>query len=344
MRAAGALCARVQRGEGFSRRMAGGDGGRGAREKEDASPVTVADYAAQAVVSELLARSLPGPRPPALVAEEDADSLRNDPDLLVQVTGLVNEALAEAPREVGGGGPPLSEEGVLAAVGAGGHPGGSEGRVWVLDPIDGTRGFVAGRQYCVALALLDQGEAVLGVLGCPNLPAEALRFPNDASDGGCVFAAVRGEGAFTGPLFGAGTDALPSEAVRVRASREATEALFLESVESRHSDHAFSARVAEALGVGSPPLRVDSQAKYGVLSRGDASIYMRFPPADYREKIWDHAAGAVVVEEAGGRVTDATGAPLDFSRGRWLDIDRGIVAAPAELHQGLLEAIAKAGG
>jgi 3'(2'), 5'-bisphosphate nucleotidase/inositol polyphosphate 1-phosphatase len=74
---------------------------------------------------------------------------------------------------------------------------------------------------------------------------------------------------------------------------------------------------AEELGVVLPPLRMDSQVKYGLLSRGDASIFMRFPPSTYREKIWDHCAGFVIVEEAGGKVcviggneTDATGKTL----------------------------------
>ncbi len=50
-------------------------------------------------------------------------------------------------------------------------------------------------------------------------------------------------------------------------------------------------------------LRMDSQVKYGLLARGDAArVFMRFPSASYREKIWDHAAGLVVVEEAGGKV------------------------------------------
>jgi 3'-phosphoadenosine 5'-phosphosulfate (PAPS) 3'-phosphatase len=40
----------------------------------------------------------------------------------------------------------------------------------------------------------------------------------------------------------------------------------------------------------------------GLLSRGDAGIFMRFPPASYREKIWDHCAGFLIVEEAGGKV------------------------------------------
>jgi len=67
---------------------------------------------------------------------------------------------------------------------------------------------------------------------------------------------------------------------------------------------------------------------------------MRFPPPAYREKIWDHCAGFAIVEEAGGRVTDASGARLDFSRGRYLTLDRGIIAAPAELHAALVAAVA----
>lgn len=60
---------------------------------------------------------------------------------------------------------------------------------------------------------------------------------------------------------------------------------------------------ASAVGVVRPSLRMDSQVKYGLLSRGAASIFMRFPPASYREKIWDHAPGFVIVEEAGGLVS-----------------------------------------
>ena len=100
---------------------------------------------------------------------------------------------------------------------------------------------------------------------------------------------------------------------------------------------------AQALGVTAPPLRLDSQAKYGLLSRGDASIFMRFPPAGYREKIWDHAAGVLIVHEAGGRVTDGGGAPLDFSKGRYLALDRGIVAAPPAVHAAILRAVAELG-
>ena len=50
------------------------------------------------------------------------------------------------------------------------------------------------------------------------------------------------------------------------------------------------------IGVTAPPVRIDSQAKYGAMARGDAAIYLRFPHPGYREKIWDHAAGCIVIE------------------------------------------------
>lgn len=60
-----------------------------------------------------------------------------------------------------------------------------------------------------------------------------------------------------------------------------------------------------------------------------------------REKIWDHAAGTVIFEEAGGVISDAAGQPLDFSRGRYLDgLHRGIVAATPELHKRVVQVLA----
>ena len=82
-------------------------------------------------------------------------------------------------------------------------------------------------------------------------------------------------------------------------------------------------------------LRVDSQVKYGVVATGNAEIYLRIPnpkTPDYREKIWDHAAGSLVVEEAGGVVTDILGKRLDFSTGKTLKNNRGIIASVPVVH------------
>ena len=89
-----------------------------------------------------------------------------------------------------------------------------------------------------------------------------------------------------------------------------------------------------------PAVRLDSQAKYAVVARGEADVYLRLPTrADYREKIWDHAGGVLVVEEAGGQVTDIDGLPLDFTHGRELSANRGVVVTNGRLHDDVLRTI-----
>ena len=117
---------------------------------------------------------------------------------------------------------------------------------------------------------------------------------------------------------------------------------FAESFESAHGDHATHVAIARQLGITEPPIRIDSQAKYGLVARGDASLYLRLPHPDnpdYRECIWDHAAGTIVIEEAGGQVTDAEGRVLDWMRGRRLTANRGIVATSGRWHDQVLACI-----
>jgi len=286
--------------------------------KQDKSPVTVADFASQAVVCQRLQAAFPQD---PVVGEEDSAALREG----------AQSALREAVvREVAGSvpGTPDAEE-VLGWIDRGGSDA-SGTRYWALDPIDGTKGFLRGQQYAVALGLIEAGEVVLGVLGCPNLP-------DQAGHPGALFTAVRGGGTTILPLAGEGT-----EGTRVQVSRLRTpsEARFCESVESAHSNQSESAQIAERLGIRSEPFRIDSQCKYAAVARGDASIYLRMPTReDYREKIWDHAAGKLVVEEAGGRVTDVFGADLDFRTGRTLKSNRGIVATCGPIHDAVIAAV-----
>lgn len=81
--------------------------------------------------------------------------------------------------------------------------------------------------------------------------------------------------------------------------------------------------------------------KYAAIARGDAEIFMKFARAGYKEKIWDHAAGVVIIQEAGGVVTDARGRPLDFSGGVYLEgLDRGIIACSGSvLHEKIIGAV-----
>jgi 3'(2'), 5'-bisphosphate nucleotidase len=85
---------------------------------------------------------------------------------------------------------------------------------------------------------------------------------------------------------------------------------------------------------------MDSQCKYAAVARGDASVYLRLPTrSDYEEKIWDHAAGWIMVNEAGGEVTDVRGEPLDFSLGRTLRRNKGVVATNGRVHAQVVAAV-----
>jgi 3'(2'), 5'-bisphosphate nucleotidase len=289
--------------------------------KVDKSPVTVADFGAQAVVNLALGRRFADD---AIVAEEEAAALRSDEAICRKVLRHVRLVLPQA-----------SEQDVLSAIDRGGHAGGPQGRFWTLDPIDGTKGFLRAEQYAVALALIEEGEVVLGVLGCPNLPV-------NGPDGerGALFIAVKGQGTVMRSL--ASTLETP---IHVSTTSDPAGAAICESVESGHSDQNDSARVAARLGVQSPPVRMDSQAKYAAVARGDAEIYLRLPTRPgYEERIWDHAAGCLVVTEAGGAVTDVLGRSLDFSAGRTLARNKGVVATNGVLHDRVVAAVREVRG
>ncbi len=288
--------------------------------KMDRSPVTVADFGAQAVIISALNRAFPDD---PIVAEEDTGALCGDAaaPLRAKVLEYVQAVC-----------PQMTETEMLDAIDGGHHRGGPGGRFWVLDPIDGTKGYIRGDQYAIALALIEDGEAVLGILGCPNLPVEGLGAEGKR---GVITTARRGEGAELQDMSsGVRRQILVSDEIDPR------KAVFCESFESEHTSHGVSAEVVSALGVSVSPARLDSQAKYAVVARGEAGVYMRLPTReDYEERIWDHAAGVIVVEEAGGRVTDARGHMLDFTQGRTLRKNKGVIATNGRLHDDIVDAV-----
>ncbi len=289
-------------------------------QKTDHSPVTVADYGSQALICQGLAEDFPDD---PVVAEETAEGLRQ-PDraeMLAQVTAYVRVLLPEA----------TASDACTWIDHGNAKPG---LRFWTLDPIDGTKGFLRSEQYAIALALIVNGQVQVGALACPNLPLDISQ-----PDGprGVVFLAVRSRGAEMLPLDGG-----PAQPIAVAPLADPQAARFVESVESGHVNHAAHQSLAHVLGITRPSVRLDSQAKYGIVARGEAAIYLRLPSAqklDYREHIWDHAAGSLIIQEAGGRVTDALGQDLDFGQGRQLSKNQGVVASNGYLHPTILQAV-----
>jgi 3'(2'), 5'-bisphosphate nucleotidase len=322
--AAHALAA-VRQATDLCRRVQAGMVSAVAMEKVDRSPVTVADYGAQAIMCHSLASTCPDL---SVVAEETAEALRQPAQ---------QKMLAQVTRSVGVLSPGVTSEDVCAWIDQGNS--GPTSRFWTMDPIDGTAGFLRGEQYAIALALIEGGQVEIGVLACPNLPVDLAQ---PGGPRGVIFLAERGKGALM--LSG---DGKLAETVVVSSRGKTASARIVESVESNHADHQAHGQIADSLGITRPSLRMDSQAKYGVVARGDAAIYLRLPSPDtpdYRECIWDHAAGCLLVEEAGGRVTDARGASLDFGRGRRLSGNWGVVASNGRLHSALLGAVQSLGG
>ncbi len=294
--------------------------------KSDRSPVTVADFAVQALVAHRLSVEFPDD---PLVAEEDSSPLRT-----ADGRGFLAPILDVVRRWQ----PRLDADRLLSAIDRGaGSPG---GRFWTLDPIDGTEGFIRDGQYVVALALVEQGRPEIGILGCPRWAPLAARGDAARVTGALVFAG-RGRGAFSMPL----ADSAEPTPLHVSAVDTPASARVLRSFESRHIDLDMFNRIVEALAVKAPPALMDSQAKHAVLAAGEGDLLLRVPARpDFRDTIWDQAAGTVILEEAGGRVTDLRGAALDFSAGRLLSGNYGVVASNGHLHAAALDAIGRLGG
>lgn len=290
-------------------------------QKDDQSPVTVADYGSQALILAHLAHAY-GHDP--VVAEEDASDLAGPEQAALR---------AKVVAEVQTIDPIATETSVIHAIDRGNY-GGKDGRFWTLDPIDGTKGFLRQDQYAIALALIEEGEVVLSVLGCPALP-HILDMPHGHV--GCLLVSQKGHGVEIYDLSGK----MIAGAV-VDDNYNPALATICESVESAHSKHDWAAAIGERLGASGKSVRMDSQCKYAAVARGDASVYLRLPTRPgYQEKIWDHAAGMLAVIEAGGRVTDIHGKPLDFGQGQALSANQGVVATNQHVHDAVLQAIAE---
>lgn len=297
-------------------------------DKEDNSPVTVADFASQAVISHILRRSLGDI---CLVGEENSTALHAESaiDNLWLITQYVNTLFPEA-----------NSSEVCDWIDFGNaEPSES---FWTVDPIDGTKGFLRGDQYAIALAYVENGDVKIGVLGCPNLTHATTP---DAFGKGSIIYAARGQGCYYLSLDHI-DDLNEAKKLTISTRDQFSQVLLLRSYESGHTNADMIGDLAASLGIQHDPIRMDSQAKYALLASGAGDVILRLlspKRLDYKEKIWDQAAGAIILEEAGGKITDLSGKPLDFTQGRTLRENRGILATNGLIHDQLIAALMEMG-
>lgn len=307
--------------------------------KSDRSPVTVADFAVQAIVAYELAKAFPQD---PLVGEESAKILRapGGEKVLSKVIEYTAPVIGKK-----------NPEKICALIDRGtAEP---TKRFWTLDPIDGTKGFLRGAQYVIALALIIKGNVEMGILACPNLGTQTLMddSKNSFSEKSikvCVPRSFGGRGtlAVAGRGLGAWMKTIEAkdDFVRMKVSdcKSAETAAVIQSVEVGHKDEAESRKLLKDLGIRTQPLLLDSQVKHVVLAAGAGDMLFYFPdsvnPAR-KIKIWDQAAGALIIEEAGGKVTDMEGRPLDFGAGKSLSRNQGVLATNGHLHTAALKAL-----
>jgi 3'(2'), 5'-bisphosphate nucleotidase len=197
---------------------------------------------------------------------------------------IIGEGLARLVPDV----PALSEERIHLAK----PP--YRGSFFLVDPLDGTKEFVAGRaEFTVNLALVTNGTPLLGIIGAPAL--------------GLIWRGLVGRGAERLTTDdSSGTTAEPIHTRRIPKRGDP----WIAAVSRSHGDSRTEAFI-DARG-GAIRQTLGSAVKFGRIAEGGADIYPRLAPTSE----WDIAAGHAVVAAAGGKVTDAQGNDLRFGEGR----------------------------
>lgn len=281
-------------------------------EKPGREPVTIADFGSQAIICRAIRTYYPDD---AVVSEEQGEHFKEklNGEQRERIVSLVSEVIGES----------VTNDDIVSWLD---HGKGRDAEfTWVIDPIDGTKGFLAQRSYTIAVGLLKDRQPFAGVMGSPGYP----------NSDGKIFCAKDGQ-AYVQDL---NSDTL----TEISVSENSGDSNFavVESVESGHAAHDVMGKVYADAGINNPVVkRVDGQDKYAMIAMGDADLYLRVSPqTDYKEKIWDHAAGVALISAAGGKVTDMNGDPLDFSAGDMLVNNTFVVVSNGREHDSIIEAL-----
>ncbi len=281
--------------------------------KQDGSPLTQADAVSQAIILAGLKRFFPQDR---IAAEEYLQRGDEARGLWVSVSSVL-ESLGMAEGKI-----PLE-----AWINYRGNPAGR--RVWLIDPIDGTKGFQRGLCYAVVLGLFFEGRPRFGCMAVPGFPDPDWRGKRTV-----VAYGGTGEGAFlTDPDQGR------SRRLRVSPVNRFPEMRLLGS--RAHDREDLCIRLMKKTGI-TRLLRMDGEAKYLMLAAGRGEVYARTADPDFGIGFpWDHCAGQVILEEAGGVVSDFDGRPLPYKgplESPMKDL-QGLVASNGRCHRAILDLV-----
>lgn len=225
---------------------------------------------------------------------------------VTQADRAVNELIVRALREH------FPDDGILAEESVDTDRRIGRERAWMIDPIDGTKGFIAGTgDFCVQIGLAVGGRAALGVLYAP------------ATD--VLYWAARGHGAWVVRPTSEAEQSLKTERLGVTEESELTR---MRLAESRSHRGPRMESVVSALGVRAEVRSHSVGIKVGLLVEKQADLYIHLSP---KTKQWDTCAPEAVLTEAGGRMTDVFGGPMQYNTPDVLNRN-GLVASNGAAH------------
>ncbi len=183
-------------------------------------------------------------------------------------------------------------------------------RVWIIDPIDGTSGFIEkSGDFAIQIGLAVGGRAEVGVV---LLPAHDTLYT--ACRGGGSFCSVPGE-----------------EPRRIFVSEKSKLSTAVMAV-SRHHATPRIFKIMDQFGITERVDRGSVGLKVGLIAERVCDVYLNLSP---RTKFWDTCGPQVILEEAGGRMTDAFGGELDYSRADLRNLN-GVAASNGLLHDAVI--------
>ncbi len=258
--------------------------------KADATPVTVADLLHQTQLGQMLEGDYPED---GLIGEEP----RELQESVIEVATHAAHCVYGLPIE-----PRVAERPERGPI------------TWICDPIDGTKGYLAGRYYALALGFFVEQEPFFAAVAVPHIePAAPLRI-----DGSLAFA-IAGRGAFLGRIE---DDFRPPEYERLDQRAATPRPRPRIAVSLAHG------RLREALAgdTSIELVALDSQAKYLGVAAGDLDAYLREGRGDgHPDTTWDHMPGGLIAREAGCAVVDFKGRPHEFPRERVIPLQGGLL-------------------
>ncbi|WP_213318085.1 inositol monophosphatase family protein [Chlamydiifrater volucris] len=189
---------------------------------------------------------------------------------------------------------------------------------WLIDPIDGTSGFIKNQSFSVVVSLIIDGEPCISVIACsdPNIRKQNPLQPY------LVFSARKNHGSFSLCI------SKKSISYQKISTATALTHRFCEApMAAYNQQHLITKRLSEILPSRPKPIRIDSQYKYACVASGKVDFFLRVPHIKTQASPWDHIPGALLTEEAGGIVSDLLGNPLKMRTPLQLENQEAIIAA-----------------